>query len=176
MPTTGIQPTDRKVLFDDLFERHHRLVFGYLLGRCGNRDTAADMVQDTFVRVWSHIDDVPQIADDERHRWLLAIAKRVSVDAARRSKVREPISQIPPLQEPRDSAPSPHRAAEAADSLMRLNDAIGELPDEWRTVLVLNVLEGLSSVEIAGMLGLPEGTVRSHLFHARSRLGKKVGL
>jgi RNA polymerase sigma-70 factor (ECF subfamily) len=52
----------------------------------------------------------------------------------------------------------------------RLRAVLAELPERWRTAVVLFDVEGYSHAEIAGMLGIPEGTVRSEVFHGRRRL------
>jgi len=165
-----------EVLFDSLFEQHHRALFCFLFGRCGDREMAADLLQEAFVRVWRNIDEARRIPVERRRFWMVAIAGSVLVDFARRRAVRAHVTCAVPAAEPIDSAPSPHAVVQGRDELARLDDAIRALPEDLRTALVLSVMEGLSSAEIAATLGVPPGTVRSRISEARSRIARKVGL
>jgi RNA polymerase sigma-70 factor (ECF subfamily) len=169
-------PCEDEVLFDSLFEQHHRALFAYLLGRCGDREIAADLLQEAFVRVWRNVGEARQIPVERRRYWMVAIAGSVLIDCARRRAVRARVTCPAPAVEPVDSGPSPHAVAEGRDELARLDAAIRALPEDLRTALVLSVMEGLSSAEIAATLGVPAGTVRSRISEARSRIARKVGL
>ena len=73
--------------------------------------------------------------------------------------------------QPFDHRPDPELGAALRSELgERLRTALGELPERRRTAVVLFDVEGYSHAEIAGILGIPEGTVRSEVFHARRRL------
>ncbi len=99
--------------------------------------------------------------------WLMRIVANAATDRRRRRTVRR--------AEPLDTAlvgggPRPDAAAVRSELGDRLRSALAELPERRRTAVVLFDVEGYSHAEIAGILGIPEGTVRSEVFHARRRL------
>ena len=99
--------------------------------------------------------------------WLMRIVANAATDRRRRRNVRR--------TEPLDTAlvgggPRPDVAAIRSELSGRLRAALAELPERRRTAVVLFDVEGYSHAEIAGILGIPEGTVRSEVFHARRRL------
>jgi RNA polymerase sigma-70 factor (ECF subfamily) len=69
-----------------------------------------------------------------------------------------------------DDRPSPHQTAAAEERAGILHEALGRLPDHYRTPLVLAHVEGLAVEEVARVLNLPEGTIKSRLFRARAML------
>jgi RNA polymerase sigma-70 factor (ECF subfamily) len=99
--------------------------------------------------------------------WLMRIVANAATDRRRRRSVRQ--------AEPLDAAlvgggPRPDADAVRRELGERLRAALAELPVRRRTAVVLFDVEGYSHAEIAEMLGIPEGTVRSEVFHARRRL------
>ncbi len=99
--------------------------------------------------------------------WLMRIVANAATDRRRRRNVRR--------TEPLDTAlvgggPRPDAAAVRNELGERLRAALAELPERRRTAVVLFDVEGYSHAEIASILGIPEGTVRSEVFHARRRL------
>ncbi|HEU4748327.1 MAG TPA: sigma-70 family RNA polymerase sigma factor, partial [Gemmatimonadaceae bacterium] len=96
--------------------------------------------------------------------WLNRIVANAALDLARRKKVRT-------AEELSDATPSPFRdPAEDAELRARLKDALARLPERARAVIVLHDVEGFTHAEIGEMLGIPGGTARSDLHHARQRL------
>src|SRR5437667_10266798 len=99
--------------------------------------------------------------------WLMRIVANAATDRRRRRNVRQ--------AEPLDAAlvgggPRPDAVAMRSELSARLRTALGELPERRRMAVVLFDVEGYSHAEIAGILGIPEGTARSEVFHARRRL------
>lgn len=99
--------------------------------------------------------------------WLMRIVANAATDRRRRRNVRR--------TEPLDTSlvgggPRPDAAAVRNELGERLRAALAELPERRRTAVVLFDVEGYSHAEIAGILGIPEGTVRSEVFHGRRRL------
>lgn len=159
-------------LFDTLFEQHRSAIFSFLLGRCGDRETAKDLLQETFVKVWRNIAEASRVPDSKKRFWIVAIARNVMIDWSRRVSIR-PVTKHA-VVDASGCAPSPILEAEANDTLERLDAAIKELPEDQRTVLVLSAIDGLTSTEIGEMLGIPAGTARFWLSEARKRLAQQV--
>ena len=151
---------------------HQHRVFSIALRMLGSRAEAEDIAQDTFLRAHRAIGDFR--GEARLGTWLYGIAARLCLNR---------IASAPRRLERADDAallrlPAP--AADAAGALERselaaaLQEAIAELPEERRIVVVLRDLEGLSYEEIAATLGLELGTVRSRLHRARNDLKAKL--
>lgn len=131
----------------------------------GDADEADDAAQDGFLSA------LVKLAQYDAHRpfgpWLMRIVANAATDRRRRRQVRR--------AEPLDTAlvgggPRPDAQAIRSELGDRLRTALAELPERRRTAVVLFDVEGYSHAEIAGILGIPEGTVRSEVFHGRRRL------
>jgi RNA polymerase sigma-70 factor (ECF subfamily) len=144
----------------------HRAYRGALLSflhgfSMGSRATAEDLLQETMIRVWRRIDDLP--ADpDGRRRWLYTVARHVGIDSIRRSRARpvgvHGLDEVMTLGED-----DPTESVVAMDALV---GAVRELSTGHRQVLAEIYLEGRSIRETADRLGLPVGTVKSRAFYA----------
>lgn len=123
---------------------------------------ADDVCQDAFVAAMERIDDC---RDPARFgAWLLRIARNQATDRLR-ARAR-PVRSIDGMEMASPEA-SPQREAERGDARERMMAAMEQLSAERREVLLLHDLEGWTHREIAERMGLPPGTVRSHLHHAR---------
>lgn len=163
-------------IFDGLFERHYSVTFSWLLGQTGDQETAADLLQETFVRVWRHIAECAQMDAEHRRAWIATIARNVLIDSRRRNSFRDRVAAVAteaPLSNPLDG---PEQMAVAKQEHESLDRAIQELPENLRTVLVMSVIEEMSSEEIGRALCKPAGTVRSQLHLARKQLAKRMGI
>lgn len=121
----------------------------------GNEQAAEDVMQETYTHIWHR----PRGFDPERgtlRAWLYGIARKQAAESWRKVK---PTDLVP-------EEAGPPRAE--ASSVM--SDALRQLPTEQRTLLWLREVEGQSYVELAGILDIPVGTVRSRLFAAREAL------
>jgi RNA polymerase sigma-70 factor (ECF subfamily) len=132
---------------------------------------AEDVCQDAFVYAIERIDDCRQ--PDRFGAWLIQIVRNRSRNYVRDEKSARMVA----LDEcdPASRAPLPDREAERAELKRRLLDALKELPEERRTILLLHDLEGWTHREIADHLELPPGTVRSHLHYARKKVRTLLG-
>lgn len=126
---------------------------------------ADDAAQDAFLSAWNALDRFQP--SQALGPWLARIAVNAARDLVRRRRVRttEPV--------PFDRADSGLRPDQVADRRVtgeRLDAALSTLPERQRVVLVLFEVEGYAHSEIGQLLGVPEGTVRSELFHAKRKL------
>lgn len=131
----------------------------------GNAFDADDAAQEAFLSALDRIETY------DRSRpfgpWLLRIASNAAIDLLRRRAVRAAEGLDDRIAA---SGRSPAASAEVADLRGRLNAALATLPERQRMALTLFDVEGYPHTEIAGILGIPEGTVRSDVFHARRTL------
>jgi len=164
-------------LFEWTYEEHHRSLYAYLLGRSGNSDVAADLLQETFLRVWRHMESLRQVPAQRRRFWLFAVARNVVNDHYRRVVPRqereESMSEGIAL---RSATAGPEAMLEASETAAIVDAAIERLPDNLRTVLAMRLLTGMTSTEIGEALGRPAGTVRYQLAEARQRIAVELGL
>lgn len=144
--------------FRQLYRRHtprlHQLALR-LLG--GAEADAEDVVQDAWIKAVEKLDTFRW--ESAFGTWLHAIVVNVSREALRRRGRRQE-TELPEQEPP---APAPLERVEAMD----LERAIAELPDGYRTVLVLHDVEGFTHEEIGEQLGIAAGTAKSQLFRAR---------
>jgi RNA polymerase sigma-70 factor (ECF subfamily) len=148
-----------------LLERYLRACRAVALAVTGSEADADDVCQEAFVIAIERID---QCREPEKFgKWLLQIVRNRGRNLVRAHAGRRTV----PLDD-RAPAPNPSPALEVERLELRdrLLAALGELPEQHREVVLLHDLEGWKHREIGVRLGLPEGTVRSHLHHARRRL------
>ena len=134
-----------------------------------NAADAEDAVQETYLRVLRHKDDLSEIRD--ARVWLVRIVWNVVLDRKRRAKTRPETDDISDVA--RMLPATGLTAEECAVSAQRHEQvllAVRQLPEKEQQVLTLSAFEELSSVEIAVVLGTTESTVRSRLFRARNLL------
>src|SRR5881396_134202 len=131
----------------------------------GDPDDADDAAQDGFLSA------LVKLAQYDARRpfgpWLMRIVANAATDRRRRRSVRRAEPLDPALV---GGGPRPDAAAVQSELGDRLRAALAELPERRRTAVVRFDVEGYSHAEIAGMLGVAEGTVRSEVFHGRRRL------
>jgi RNA polymerase sigma-70 factor (ECF subfamily) len=150
------------IAFAGLVRLHQRRA--YLVARAivTVHEDAEDAVQEGFVRAYQALErfDTTQGFG----AWLNRIVANAALDIARRRKVRT-------TDELSDALQSPFRdPAEDSELRARLAEALAQLPERARSVIVLHDIEGFTHVEIGEMLGIPGGTARSDLHHARQKL------
>jgi len=135
------------------------------MGVLRNRADAEDVAQESFVRAYRNF---AGLRDREKFRgWLVRIVWRLALDRIRAQKRRER-RELAALRQP--TPPTVEDVAASREFEQRLTTAIDQLPERLRIVLLLAGVEGHDMNEVASLLGLPEGTVKSRLHLARKRL------
>jgi RNA polymerase sigma-70 factor (ECF subfamily) len=135
----------------------------------GDPDDADDAAQDAFLRALTKLDQFD--ATRPFGPWLLRIVANAAADRRRRRTVRRAEPLDPGLAA---GGAGPDAAALRAELGERLRAALAELPERRRLAVVLFDVEGYGHADIARILGLPEGTVRSDVFHARRFLRDRL--
>jgi RNA polymerase sigma-70 factor (ECF subfamily) len=165
------------VVFDEVYERFRRPIWRLARRLTENDEEAFDATQEIFLRVWRGL--AAFRGDAKLSTWVFQIAwNYLRGHHRRQGRHRAAVaggSDEMVIRTP-DSAPDPERRALSADLLERVTRAIDQLPEHYRVVLWLRDGEDLSYSEIAAVLDLPVGTVRSRLARARDALKKAVGL
>ena len=137
-----------------------------------NAADAEDVAQEALLRAYQKFD---RLRDATRFRaWLVRITFRLALDrwrSARRREQRETEWALPDL---RPAPPTTEEIAASNAFQARLEKALEELPEKFRLVLLLAAIEGYTLDEVAEMLGIPMGTVKSRLFFARKQLAEKL--
>lgn len=162
--------------FDELVRRHLGVVHGFLSRFTGDPEMASDFAQESFLRAFrglkGYAGDAPFAA------WLLRIARNVAISGARSAAARPTLVSIDDLSSSIHS--DPHAVADhGASPMQRLLDAesrqailaaMRSLPSEFREILLLRDFDDRPYDEIAEIVGIPLGTVRSRLHRGRGLL------
>lgn len=145
------------------------LAYRVARGVLRNSADAEDVAQEALLRAYRRFEN---LRERTRFRgWLVRIAFRLAIDRARSSKRREVRETLWSQSAPR---PSTEDSAATSEFQAHLERALEELPEKHRVVLLLAAMQGHTLEEVAEMLGLPMGTVKSRLFFARKQLVEKL--
>jgi RNA polymerase sigma-70 factor (ECF subfamily) len=164
--------------FEALVRRHQAPVYNFCLRMLGRADDAADVAQETFVQLYSHLDRL-----DEREPlapWLFRVARNRCIDTIRRRRT-VPLEQPPAAQdepapgfEPADQEPLPDELAERADLQRVLAEAIARLPPAYAEVVALRYAGERSFAEIGAILDCDEGAARVRFHRAKTLLRRHL--
>jgi RNA polymerase sigma-70 factor, ECF subfamily len=155
---------------DELMRRHEDLVFAVCLRIMGSRDLALDAVQETFLTLFRKADRYREEAAFTT--WLYRVATNTCYDLHRKRK-RRAADPLPEHHDPVDAtAGDAFTSIELRPSVV---DALQRLPEDFRSAVVLADIEGLAVAEIAEVLQIPPGTVKSRVFRGRRLLADLLG-
>jgi len=165
--------------FSELVRRFERPIVSLIVRIVRDRSLAQDLAQDAFVRAWQKIASY----DSSRpfRSWMFKIAHNLAIDELRRRRLdvvpleepeREGEDLLGRLEDPAGLGPGERLDQERA--LEQLESALGTLRPSYREVILLRFREGLAYEEIADVMDLPLGTVKTHIYRARKELVEKV--
>jgi RNA polymerase sigma-70 factor (ECF subfamily) len=155
--------------FAALVRRYDRPVYHLAYRTLHDREEARDAAQEAFFKAYRSLRTFRPGA--KFSTWIFSIAYHACCDRLNRRK-RFSGDELP---ERADTAPGPEHQVIALDEAQRLRDAIDRLPEKYRAVVTLYHLQGQQYDEIAEILGLPMGTVKTHLFRAKEQLRRLLG-
>lgn len=158
--------------FSELVARHQDRIYRFLVRLTRSPDDARDLTQETFIHAWEALERWRPEA--RLTTWLFQIARNQALDLLRRSQRAEFVA----LDDDGDAlpcpAPTPEAALETRQRIHGLERALARLPTEHREILLLREIEALPYEEIATVLGIGLGTVKSRLARARAGLLEKM--
>ena len=165
--------------FDQLVLRHQQVVFAVALRMLGSHDDAEDVAQEAFVRAYRSLGAFR--GEAKFSTWLVSITMNLCRNRRRwwaRHRRAIVASTDDPLetgegtlgQRIEDPSPSPSTVAVSRERQRQIEDALRQLDEDHRSVIVLRDIEGYAYEEIAGMLGCRVGTVKSRINRARLKL------
>jgi RNA polymerase sigma-70 factor (ECF subfamily) len=160
--------------WEALVRRYQGRIYSVAVHYLRDREEARDMAQDVFIRVYERLDSFR--GGDSFLPWMIRLARNACIDRLRQRRARPPAHDLPVEEGPTlpDPAPGPEtRALEAARRRL-LYRALEEVSDHHREMILLKDIQGLKLEEIARMLSLPLGTVKSRSMRARLELAEVV--
>ncbi|THF64775.1 sigma-70 family RNA polymerase sigma factor [Pseudothauera nasutitermitis] len=156
----------------ELYAEHHGWLLGWLKRKLGNHGDAADLAQDTFMRLMCSREDTPERRANwqlrEPRAYLSVVAGRLVVNLYRRRSLEaawlEALAQQPPAL-----APSPEERLLILETLNELDALLDGLPPNARAAFLLAQIEGLRQADIAARLNISERSVKRYLVQAMAR-------
>ncbi|MBI1176463.1 sigma-70 family RNA polymerase sigma factor [bacterium] len=157
--------------WDILFHRFQLPLYAYVQELIRHEQTSLDIVQETFIKAVRH---GRSLRDDARFgSWLFRIAHQLCQQHWRKSRPTESLDEAAETDFANPTE-SPDRLLVSAEQQELFLTAIGQLPEEHRSVVLLHYLEDFDLAEIADITGVPLGTVKSRLHHARRKLREQL--
>jgi RNA polymerase sigma-70 factor (ECF subfamily) len=162
--------------YDALVRRYHGKLYGLVYNMTSNKEDTEDLLQEVFLKAYSSL---PKFKGDSSfYTWIYRIAINRSINFLKKRKKRWALSldnvddgiERDESYVELSSRESPVRDMGISELQEKLNEALQQLSEKHRTVVVLHDIQGIPHQEIGRMLGVSEGTVRSRLFYARQRL------
>ncbi|MEY2727459.1 MAG: Sigma-24 [Planctomycetota bacterium] len=162
--------------FDQLVRRYQdRLVHSLEHSLCP-REEALDAAQTAFLQAWTRLSTFR--GESSFYAWLYRIARNAAITRRRKTSPTGSLNQLredsgfEPADSPQHSAPD--LPLEQDENIARVRQALSALAEEFRQPIVLREIDGLSYEEIANVLDIPLGTVRSRIFRARQELMERL--
>lgn len=164
-----LRANDRRA-FDQLYERHERHLFGFICAHLADRAEAEDVLHETFMTMLREC-RAGRVAGNPR-AWLFQVARNVCLNRLRtRRRADDAASSL--ATAPAEPPQQPHERVEQAQAAQALTRAVAKLPPPLAELYHLRA-RGLSYEELAGVLGVPLGTIKSRLHDMVSRLKEEL--
>jgi RNA polymerase sigma-70 factor (ECF subfamily) len=165
----------------ELVRTHHRRVYGLCYRFTGNAADAEDLTQDVFLKVYSNLASF-DTGRGSLQVWITTMTRNLLVDNFRRTRnLRatgsldegwESAEELRPIDRLTASGPSPHESAAKKELAKMVQNALARVSVELREAVILRDLQDLDYKEIAQVLGIPEGTVKSRISRGRAELAR----
>lgn len=162
--------------FNKLVEKYQSQVINIAYSMLSDKEDAYDAAQEVFIRVYKNIDSFQEKSSFTT--WLYRITSNICSDILRKRQRNTNVVSISQIYDDskdadlRDEGPQPEEVAEMTERQRAVRDAISELNSDYKAVITLCDIEGMSYDEISKVLGVPAGTVKSRINRARNSLRK----
>lgn len=156
--------------FTQVMRAHEDRIFSVCLRIMGSREAALDVVQDTFLTVFRKSAQFK--GKSAVGTWIYRIAVNTCYDHLRKAK-RRPVEPMPDYYDPADEAAEDE--VDSAGIRPDIREALMRITREFRAAVVLSDIEGMPLPEVAQVLGVPVGTVKSRVFRGRRQLAELLG-
>ena len=156
--------------FEELIRQYEKKVYTLCFRMCGNSEDAEEAAQDAFLALWRGIDRFRQ--ESTLSTWIYRLATNACIDTLRRRKKQSGSVSLDDEElfvDAVDTSPQPQETVEHREA-QKLQEGLSALPEEYRKVLILREIEGLSYTEIAESASIELGTVKSRISRGRSLL------
>ncbi len=158
--------------FDSIYEQYSRLVYFAAYSVVKNNDEAFDISQEVFVRAYNNESKLCRMSEVQLKGWLYKVATNAALDIVRKRK-REVLYDTPPF-DMADGALGPEQEYISLESDTELMKAVNSLADIYRQPVILHFFSGLGYQEIADILGVTVGTIKSRMSRAKAQLKKEL--
>ena len=163
-----------ELAWEALVRLYQGRVYGLALHYVRNTEEARDLAQEVFVRIYEKMGSFH--GHETFLAWMLRLARNLCIDHLRRARSRPPLTDLPVEEGPElpDTAPTPEAAWETDSRKRLVHRALQRLSEHYREIILLKDIQGLKLEEIASLLNLPIGTVKSRSSRARIELARTV--
>ena len=158
--------------FELLYERHSREVWAVVYARWMNADTAMDIMQETFLRLWKQMEAGETILN--ARAWLLRVARNLAEDHAKSAFRRNGTHPPQTMNTVQADEPLPLESLEREETFAKLREVMEQLPKADREILTLRYALDYETGEIAEMLSINATAVHMRLSRARQRLAERL--
>ncbi|KAB2907828.1 MAG: sigma-70 family RNA polymerase sigma factor [Ignavibacteriaceae bacterium] len=167
------QETNDVELFEALVQRYKNPLFNFVFRFLGDRDATADVVQETFIKVYRNKDSYKTFA--KFSTWIYTIAGNLAKTELQRRKRKNQVSihswgEDEETIELPDGGPLPDRLVDSGIKNKMIQEALLKLPEVYREMVILRDIQELSYEEIAEMMDISIGTVKSRINRGRAQL------
>ncbi|HEX2218453.1 MAG TPA: sigma-70 family RNA polymerase sigma factor [Gemmatimonadales bacterium] len=168
LPSTSQPVTDAEALCREWYEAYGTAVYNYFRFHVPLVDVAEDLTAETFLKVVRAVDRFDPARGTPK-AWILTVARNVLTDWRRRAQLRQYVT-LGTMHDLVHEAPSPEERLLREEEVARLLDAVATLADADRELIGLRYGSGLDTAEVAQLLGISEGGVRTRLWRVLNRL------
>jgi RNA polymerase sigma-70 factor, ECF subfamily len=169
---TGSLPSERRALFETLYQRHSREVWALAYARWMNADTAMDITQEAFLRLWKQCEAGEPILNPRA--WLLRVARNLAEDYAKSAFRRNGTHPPQTMNGVEAHDPLPLDSLEREETFEQLRGILEEMPKADREILTLRYALDYETGDIADLLGINATAVHMRLSRARQRLADRL--
>ncbi|MFP4375982.1 MAG: RNA polymerase sigma factor [Spirochaetales bacterium] len=159
--------SSREETFKRVYEHVYPIIYRVVLRISGREDLAEELCQEAFIKYYERIHKFPN--DDQAKYWLIRVAKNLALNVAKRSG-RELRAYERVVYEPAAESRGGEEELIRQESAIEVQEALNQLPDKMRSVLVLKEYSDLNYKEIGAVLGITEGNVKVRVHRAREQL------